>query len=51
MSHDRNAGGLEQTVQRFDRLFFCRSFHSKLSPVGGLCEQDRRVTPIVLPKT
>jgi hypothetical protein len=31
MSHDRNAGGLEQTVQRFDRLFFCRSFHSKLS--------------------
>jgi hypothetical protein len=30
MSHDRNAGGLEQTVQRFDRLFFCRSFHSKL---------------------
>jgi len=20
----------------FDRLFFCRSFHSKLSPVGGL---------------
>ena len=36
MSHDRNAGGLEQTVQRLNRFFFCRSFHSKLSPVGGL---------------
>ncbi|HEY0219390.1 MAG TPA: hypothetical protein VGC26_06455, partial [Afipia sp.] len=22
---------------RFDRVFFCRSFHSKLFPVGGLC--------------
>jgi hypothetical protein len=51
MSHDRDAGGLEQTVQRLDRLFFCRFFHSKLSPVGGLClKQGRRVTPIVLPK-
>jgi hypothetical protein len=37
MSHDRNAGGLEQTVQRLNRVLFCRSFHSKLSPVGGLC--------------
>src|SRR5690606_7718840 len=36
VSNDRDAGGLEDLVQRFDRLFFCRSFHSKLSPVGGL---------------
>ena len=50
MSYDRNANGLESPLQRFDRLFFCRSFHSKLFPVGGLClEQDRRVAPIVLP--
>ena len=50
MSYDRNAGGFENPLQRFDRLFFCRSFHSKLFPVGGLClEQDRRVAPIVLP--
>src|SRR5215472_17233797 len=36
MSDDRNARGLEDRVELFDRLFFCRSFHSKLSPVGGL---------------
>jgi hypothetical protein len=52
MSHDRNAGGLEKTVQRLNRVLFCRSFHSKLSPVGGLREErDRRVAPIVSPKT
>jgi hypothetical protein len=38
-------------MQRLDRVLFCRSFHSKLSPVGGLPRQDRRVTPIVLLKT
>src|SRR5260370_29637501 len=37
MSHDRDAGGLEQTVQLLDRVFLCRFFHSKTSPVGGLC--------------
>lgn len=47
VSDDRDAGGLEQTIQRFDRLFFCRSFHSKLSPVGGPYEQDHRVAPTV----
>jgi hypothetical protein len=52
MSNDRNAGGLEDPVQRVDRLLFCRSFHSKLSPVGGLVRtkaqsQDRRVATIV----
>src|ERR1700724_2360927 len=36
MSNDRDARGLEDRVELFDRLFFCRSFHSKLSPVGGL---------------
>ena len=52
MGDDRNAGGLEKTVQRLNRVLFCRSFHSKLSPVGGICpRQDRRVTPIVPPKT
>ncbi len=52
MSHDRDAGGLEQTVQLLNRVFFCRFFHSKLSPVGGLCltRQDRRVAPIVPPE-
>jgi hypothetical protein len=50
MSNDRNARGLEDPVQRFDRLFFCRSFHSKLFPVGGLLEQSRRVAPIVPPE-
>jgi hypothetical protein len=37
MSDDRNARGLEDLVQRLDRLFFCRSFHSKLFPFGDLC--------------
>ena len=41
MSHDRNAGGLEKTVQRLNRVLFCRFFHSKLSPVGGLCPKGR----------
>jgi hypothetical protein len=36
MGHDRNTGGLEQTIQLLDRVLFCRSFHSKLFPVGGL---------------
>ena len=36
MSYDRNAGGLEQTIQLLDGALFCRSFHSELSPVGGL---------------
>src|SRR5215469_6083367 len=36
MSDDRDARGLEDRVELFDRLFLCRSFHSKLSPVGGL---------------
>ncbi|WP_375790133.1 hypothetical protein ACE10Z_20245 [Bradyrhizobium sp. Pha-3] len=36
MSDDRNARGLEGLVELSDRLFFCRSFHSKLFPVGGL---------------
>jgi hypothetical protein len=36
MSDDRNSRGLKGRVELFDRLFFCRSFHSKLSPVGGL---------------
>ena len=49
MSNDRNAGGLESPLKRFDRHFFCRSFHSKLFPVGGPPEQNRRVAPIVLP--
>jgi hypothetical protein len=39
MSNDRDARGLEDLVELFDRLFFCRSFHSKLSPVGGLCSK------------
>jgi hypothetical protein len=53
MGDDRNAGGLEQTIQLLDRVLFCRSFHSKLSPVGGLKAQgpDRRVAPTVLPET
>ena len=57
MGDDRNTGGLEQTVQLLDRVLFCRSFHSKLSPVGGLkpkslsAGQDRRVAPIVPPET
>src|SRR5215475_3169331 len=38
VSNDRDARGLEDLVELFDRLFFCRSFHSKLSPVGGLRE-------------
>ena len=38
MSNDRNRRGLEDLVKLFDRLFFCRSFHSKLFPVGGLRE-------------
>jgi hypothetical protein len=50
MSHDRNAGGLEKTVQRLNRVLFCRSFHSKLSPVGSSAKWNRRVKPIVLPK-
>jgi hypothetical protein len=37
MSNDRDARGLEDLVQRLDRLFFCRSFHSKLFPFGDLC--------------
>jgi hypothetical protein len=36
MGDDCDAGGLEKTIQRFNRVLFCRSFHSKLSPVGGL---------------
>src|SRR5882724_1109543 len=36
VSDDRNSRGLEDRVELFDRLFFCRSFHSKLFPVGGL---------------
>jgi hypothetical protein len=52
VSNDRDARGLEDLVELFDRLFFCRSFHSKLFPVGGLrLKQDRRVAPIVPPKT
>jgi hypothetical protein len=52
VSNDRDARGLEDRVELFDRVFFCRSFHSKLSPVGGLCaRQDRRVAPIVPPKS
>jgi hypothetical protein len=51
MSNDRDARGLEDRVELFDRLFFCRSFHSKLSPVGGRREKrDRRVAPIVPPE-
>ena len=41
MSDDRNAGGLEDRVQRFDRLFFCRSFHSKLFPVWRSLPRQR----------
>ncbi len=41
MSNDRDARGLEQTVQLLDRALFCRSFHSKLSPVGGLRREAR----------
>jgi hypothetical protein len=36
VSNDRNSRGLEGLVELSDRLFLCRSFHSKLSPVGGL---------------
>jgi hypothetical protein len=36
VSNDRNRRGLEDLVELSDRLFFCRSFHSKLFPVGGL---------------
>src|SRR6201995_226862 len=41
MSYDRDAGGLEQTIQLLDSALFCRSFHSKLSPVGGLSARGR----------
>jgi len=51
LSNDRDARGLEDRMELFDRLFFCRSFHSKLSPVGGRrAKRDRRVAPIVPPK-
>ena len=36
MGDDCDARGLEDLVQRLNRVLFCRSFHSKLSPVGGL---------------
>ena len=53
MSDDRNARGLEDLVQRLDRLFFCRSFHSKLFPFGGLCLKagTTGLHPIIPPET
>jgi hypothetical protein len=50
MGNDRDARGLEDLVELFDRLFLCRSFHSKLSPLAVLARSDRRVAPIVQSK-
>jgi hypothetical protein len=52
LGNDRDARGLEDPIELFDRFLFCRSFHSKLFPVGGhRKKRDRRVTPIAPPKT
>ena len=41
-----------KTALGFDRLSFCRSFHSKLSPLAVFAiTLDRRVAPIVQPQT
>src|SRR5262245_29745105 len=44
VGHDGNVRGLEDLVERYDRVLFCRSFHSKLSPVGGRCPSWSRTT-------
>src|SRR5215470_11993895 len=44
VGNDGNVRGLEDLVERYDRVLFCRSFHSKLSPVGGRCPSWSRTT-------
>jgi hypothetical protein len=49
MSNDRDARGLEDLVQRLDRLFFAARSTASSFRLAVRLRQNRRVAPIVLP--